>query len=89
MFLGNGDIGNEDERKKVLKCLKETQTLLMQCIHNCKNDESVISYLLKEGIVLEAISPLLINVVIDGYDPLSSIMSNYYPDSIKKRYLRI
>lgn len=78
MFLGNGDIGNEDERKKVLECLKETQTLLMQCINNCNNDESVIGYLLKEDIAIEAISPLLINVVIDGYDPLASIISNYF-----------
>ncbi|MBQ0956267.1 cytochrome P450 [Serratia symbiotica] len=78
MFLGNGDIGNEDERKKVLECLKETQTLLMQCINNCNNDESVIDYLLKEDIAIEAISPLLINVVIDGYEPLASIISNYF-----------
>lgn len=78
MFLGNGDIGNEDERKKVLECLKETQILLMQCIQNCNNNESLIGYLLREDIAIETISPLLINVVIDGYDPLASIISNYF-----------
>ncbi|RJL47372.1 cytochrome P450 [Pectobacterium carotovorum] len=78
MFLGNGDVGNENDRKKVLKCLKETQTLLMQSILDCKNSESVIGHLLRQGIEIEAISPLLINVVIDGYDPLSSIINNYF-----------
>lgn len=78
MFLGNGDIGNAVERMKVLDCLTETQDLLIKCIQDCNNNESVIGYLLREEINVKDIYPLLINVIIDGFDPLSSIINNYF-----------
>ena len=78
MFLGNGDVGNEEKRKQVIDSLTKTHGLLLGCIEECKDSESVIGHLLRKNIAIKDISPLLINIIIDGYDPLLAVVNTYF-----------
>lgn len=77
LFLGNGDAGNGAQRRQVVESLDITNKLLLSCIQECGDPESVIGYLLNNNVAVNAISPLLINIVIDGYDPLLAAINTY------------
>ncbi|TCJ94820.1 cytochrome P450 [Volucribacter psittacicida] len=83
-FITNGEIGSLNERKKVLTSLELTQNILDDCIKSCKSENSFIGYLLDNKISIEKIRPLLINILIDGYDPLISVINYYFYILAKK-----
>jgi len=76
-FLGNGDAGDREQRRMVAMSLVDTNELLVQCIKECDDLESVIGNLINKGVAVETISPLLINIVIDGYDPLLAAINTF------------
>jgi len=76
-FLGNGDAGDEIQRRSVAMSLIKTNELLVKCIKECCDSESVIGYLINKDVAVETISPLLINIVIDGYDPLLAAINTF------------
>lgn len=77
MFLGSGGVGDEYSRKQVIDSLKLTRDVLFSCIHECNSCDSVIGYLLQKNVSVADIIPLLINIVIDGYDPFLSAVNTY------------
>ncbi|WP_380184018.1 cytochrome P450 [Kalamiella sp. sgz302252] len=77
MFLGNGDVGDKEQRKRVIVSLQETHAVLLSCIDECTDPESVIGHLLQKNVAITDITPLLINIVIDGYDPLLAAVNVY------------
>ncbi|EJT9178535.1 cytochrome P450 [Salmonella enterica] len=77
MFLGSGDVGDVYSRKQVIDSLNLTHDVLLSCIHECNSCNSVIGYLLQKNVSVADISPLLINIVIDGYDPFLSAVNAY------------
>lgn len=77
MFLGNGDLGDEPYRKQVVDSLKLTHNTILSCIDECTECNSVIGILLQDNVPIYDIVPLLINVIIDGYDPFLSAVNTY------------
>lgn len=77
IFLGNGDLDNEKSRSVVINSLHETHNLLLKCIEECNKNNSFISVLLQNNVSVNDISPLLINILIDGYAPLLATLNTY------------
>ncbi len=70
-FLGNGDFKEEKIREEVTNSIKGTGLIIQRIIENKSYEEnSVIDTLLKDSTPIEEALPLLINVIVDGYEPL-------------------
>lgn len=76
MFISCGDIGNENIRQDVVNSLNKTFDCIDHCILNANH--GFIKSMINNRISVEDIKPLLINVIIDGFDPLLSVLSYYF-----------
>lgn len=78
MFLGNGDVKDDNARREVAASLSKTYQIMSDAIAACEDEESLIGEMIKNGNSSEIITPILINVIIDGFDPLLSVLTNYF-----------
>ncbi len=77
-FLGDPSLGDEASRAKLVQSLHDTYQLIHLCIEACDAPDSFIGHLQLSQLDQDNLITLLINVLIDGYDPLLSIINAYF-----------
>lgn len=76
-FLGNGDVGDPRQRSTIVRCIHEANGLIGEILHkNAFSPDSVLAALSYECSELRDLIPLILNIVIDGYEPLLSSVNN-------------
>lgn len=76
-FLGNGDVGDPAQRTSIVRCIHEANGLIEEILHKkAYSPDSVLAVLLQECPEPRDLIPLILNIVIDGYEPLLSSVNN-------------
>lgn len=78
-FISSGSLGSDSIRKEVINSLLITENIIDLCIKDCDlSTKSTLANLINQKVEVNDIRPLLINILIDGYDPLISAVSQFF-----------
>lgn len=79
-FINRAENVSDKKRESIVSSLDKVSKLLDTCIekNNGVDNKNIISYFLENGLSFDKIKPLIINILIDGYDPLVASVSYYF-----------